>query len=252
MRSGAAYNYTVRSYGPISTTPRLALYALVPAAGTGSRIASGRPKQYLALAGRPMLWHSVRALCAAAIETVFVVLAPDDVEFAQHDWSALEARVEPLYCGGATRRDSVFNGLVAASAAVDADDWMLVHDAARPCLPRADLELLIGECGADAIGALLALPIADTVKRAGKDEAGVQRVTGTEDRTQLWLAQTPQMFRAGLLAQALRAARGAVTDEASAIEQLGLRPRLVTGSRENLKVTFAEDLAIAAAILERR
>jgi len=215
-------------------------------------MASGQPKQYLALAGRPMLWHAVRALCAAPVEIVFVVLAAGDGEYARHDWSGFGGRVEPLYCGGATRRDSVYNGLVAASAVVDVDDWVLVHDAARPCVPRADLDALIGECSADAIGGILALPVADTVKRAGKDEAGVQRVAGTEDRTQLWLAQTPQMFRAGLLAQALREASGRVTDEAAAIERLGLRPRLVTGSRENLKVTYPEDLAIAAAILARR
>ncbi|TAK37365.1 MAG: 2-C-methyl-D-erythritol 4-phosphate cytidylyltransferase [Betaproteobacteria bacterium] len=215
-------------------------------------MARGQPKQYLGLAGKPMLWHALRALCAVAVETVFVVLSAEDREFARHDWSAFGARVEPLYCGGATRRDSVYNGLVAASALVDVDDWMLVHDAARPCVPRADIEALIAECSADAIGGVLALPIAETVKRAGKDEAGVQRIAGTEDRTQLWLAQTPQMFRAGLLAQALRAAGGAVTDEASAIERLGLRPRLVTGSRENLKVTYPEDLAIATAILAAR
>lgn len=215
-------------------------------------MASGRPKQYLPLAGRPMLWHSVRALCAPAVETVFVVLAVDDAEFARHDWSGFGTRIEPLYCGGATRRDSVYNGLVAASAAVDVDDWMLVHDAARPCLPRADLAALIEACTPDGVGGILALPIAETVKRAGKDEAGVQRSTATEDRAQLWLAQTPQMFRVGVLAQALRQARGAVTDEASAVEQLGLRPRLVIGNRENLKVTYAEDLAIAEAILGAR
>jgi 2-C-methyl-D-erythritol 4-phosphate cytidylyltransferase len=135
---------------------------------------------------------------------------------------------------------------------VDADDWILVHDAARPCLPRRDLDSLLRECQADAVGGLLALPVAETVKKAAKDEAGVQRIAGTEDRAQLWLAQTPQMFRAGLLAQALRRATGPVTDEASAIEQMGLKPRLVTGSRENLKVTFAEDLAIAETLLGRR
>ena len=215
-------------------------------------MASGRPKQYLPLAGRPMLWHAVNAVCAPAIETVFVVLAAGDAEFARHDWSAFGERLEPLYCGGATRRDSVYNGLVAASAAVDVDDWMLVHDAARPCLPRADLSALIEACASDGVGGILALPTADTVKRAGKDEAGVPRIAATEDRAQLWLAQTPQMFRAGLLAQALRQARGAVTDEASAVEQLGLRPRLVTGNRENLKVTYAADLAIAEAILRGR
>jgi 2-C-methyl-D-erythritol 4-phosphate cytidylyltransferase len=215
-------------------------------------MADGAPKQYLPLLGKPMLWHSVRTLCAARLENVFVVLAPSDDEFARHDWSAFRGRLEPLYCGGETRRDSVYNGLIAASSVVDADDWMLVHDAARPCLPRADLERLIAECSADRIGGILALPVAETVKRVAKDEAGAQRIAGTEDRTQLWLAQTPQMFRAGLLSQALRDAKGSVTDEAAAIEQMGLRPRMVPGSRENLKVTYPEDLAIADAILRGR
>jgi len=230
----------------------LSLFALIPAAGAGTRIAGETPKQYLPLAGKPMLWHAVRAVGAAPVETVFVVLAPGDKRFAALDWSGCGARVEPLYCGGETRRDSVYNGLVAAMAAVDADDWVLVHDAARPCLPRADLERLIAECRGDAIGGILALPVADTVKRVSKDEAGAQRIAGTVDRAQLWLAQTPQMFRAGLLAQALKDAKGLVTDEASALESLGLRPRLVLGSRANLKVTYPEDLAIAAAILAGR
>ncbi len=230
----------------------MALFALIAAAGTGSRIARGAPKQYLPLAGKPMLWHSVRSLCAARPENVFVVLAPGDDEFARHDWSGFDGRVEALYCGGETRRDSVYNGLVAASAAVDADDFVLVHDAARPCVPSADLERLIAECSEDRIGGILALPVAETVKRVAKDEAGTQRIAGTEDRTQLWLAQTPQMFRAGLLMQALARARRNVTDEASAVEQLGLRPRMVAGSRENLKVTYPEDLAIAEAILRAR
>jgi 2-C-methyl-D-erythritol 4-phosphate cytidylyltransferase len=230
----------------------VSFYALIPAAGAGTRMAGGQPKQYLALAGKPMLWHAARALCAPQVETVFVVLAPGDERFAACDWSALGGRIEPLYCGGETRRDSVYNGLVAAMAAVDADDWILVHDAARPCLPRVDLERLIEECRGDAIGGILALPVADTVKRAAKDEAGALRVAGSEDRSQLWLAQTPQMFRAGLLAQALKDARSGLTDEASAVEAMGLRPRLVTGSRENLKVTFPEDLGIAEAIIARR
>ena len=230
----------------------MSLYALIPAAGAGTRMAGGQPKQYLALAGKPMLWHAARALCVPAVETVFVVLAPRDERFAAYDWSALGGRIEPLYCGGESRRDSVYNGLVAAMAAVDADDWILVHDAARPCLPRADLERLIAECKGDAIGGILALPAADTVKRAAKDEAGALRVAATEDRAQLWLAQTPQMFRAALLAHALKEARSRLTDEAGAIEAMGLRPRLVTGSRENLKVTFAEDLGIAEAILAGR
>jgi 2-C-methyl-D-erythritol 4-phosphate cytidylyltransferase len=230
----------------------LSVFALIPAAGSGSRLAGEQPKQYAMLAGRPMLWHAIRALCVPAVETVFAVLAPSDRTFASHDWSAFAGRLEPLYCGGETRRDSVYNGLVAAMAAVDADDWVLVHDAARPCLPRADLERLLAECSGDQIGGILALPVADTVKRAAKDEAGAQRVGASEDRSQLWLAQTPQMFRAGLLAQALQHAKMPVTDESGAIEQMGLKPRLVTGSRDNLKVTYAEDLAIAEAILRRK
>jgi 2-C-methyl-D-erythritol 4-phosphate cytidylyltransferase len=229
----------------------LALFALIPAAGTGTRFSGAAAKQYLALAGKPMLWHAIRSVCVKAVETVFVVLAPGDEQFRRLDLSAFDARVEPLYCGGATRRDSVYNGLVAMTPAMEADDWVLVHDAARPCLPQGDLERLIAECSADAIGGILALPAADTVKRAAKDEGGVQRIDGSEDRTQLWLAQTPQMFRAALLAQALQGARN-VTDEAGAIEQLGLKPRLVLGSRENIKVTFPEDMAIAEAILAKR
>jgi 2-C-methyl-D-erythritol 4-phosphate cytidylyltransferase len=186
------------------------------------------------------------------VAKVFVVLAPDDASFAREDWSAFEGRLETLYCGGQTRRESVYNALVAARDAWDADDWVLVHDAARPCLASQDLEALLAECKTDAIGGLLALPVADTVKKAAKDESGTQRVLSTEDRSQLWLAQTPQMFRAGLLVQALQRARGAVTDEASAVEQMGLKPKLVAGSRENIKVTWPEDLALAESILRRR
>jgi 2-C-methyl-D-erythritol 4-phosphate cytidylyltransferase len=236
----------------------LAFHALIPAGGSGSRFAPSvaadrdMPKQYQRLAGRPVLWHAINSVSLPPIENVFVVLAPDDQYFSGGDWSAFRGRLEPLYCGGATRRESVYNGMVAVMAELDADDWILVHDAARPCLPRDDLERLLREVGEDAIGGILALPASDTVKRAAKDEAGTQRVAGTEDRSQLWLAQTPQMFRCGLLTQALKAARGTVTDEASAVEQLGMRPRLVTGSRENIKLTFAEDMAIAEAILAAR
>lgn len=230
----------------------MTLYALIPAAGAGTRFQGETPKQYLPLAGRPMLWHAVNSVCAAPIRDVFVVLAPEDKRFAQFDWSAFGERLEPLYCGGETRRDTVYNGMVAAMAAVDADDWVLVHDAARPCLPVQDLANLIRETGDDEVGGILALPVAETVKRVAKDEAGVQRSAGTEDRKQLWLAQTPQMFRCGLLLDALQKAKAAVTDEAGAVEQMGLRPRLVTGSRENIKVTFPEDLQIAEAILLRR
>ncbi len=230
----------------------MSLFALIPAAGSGSRIAGEAPKQYLPIGGKPMLWHAIRAVCVPQVESVFVVLAPGDRAFARHDWSAFKGKLEPIYCGGETRRDSVYNGIVAAASAVEPDDWLLVHDAARPCLSKKDLKSLIAECKDDEVGGILAIPVSETVKKAGKDEAGVQRIASTEDRAQLWLAQTPQLFRAGLLAQALQQAKGPVTDEASAIEQMGLRPRLVAGSRENLKVTYPEDLAMAESILGRR
>jgi 2-C-methyl-D-erythritol 4-phosphate cytidylyltransferase len=194
-----------------------------------------------------MLWHAIRAVCVPPVRTVFVVLAPDDADFATHDWSAFAGRVEPLYCGGPSRCDSVHNGLVATMDEMDAADWVLVHDAARPCLSGEELMRLIAACENDDVGGILALPVSDTVKRENDG-----RIRATEARAGLWLAQTPQMFRAGLLLHALRQARGGVTDEASAVERLGLHPRLVQGSRENLKVTWPEDLALAEAILRRR
>ena len=114
------------------------------------------PKQYTPLAGRPMLWHAIRAVCVPPVESVFVVLAPGDRAFAQQDWDAFAGKLEPLYCGGETRRDSVYNGLVAAMAAVQADDWVLVHDAARPCLPRKDLDQMV-DLAILGIGELLGL-----------------------------------------------------------------------------------------------
>ena len=193
-----------------------------------------------------MLYHSVeRLLDAPGVEVVFVVLAPADTEFRRHDWSAFGGRLAPLYCGGASRRDSVLNGLVAAASAVDPNDWMLVHDAARPCLGRTELLRLIQEAGKDEVGGILAVPVSDTLKRS--DEEG--RILGTEPRDHLWQAQTPQMFRHGMLLRALRGVEH-VTDEASAVEALGYRPKLVEGSTKNLKVTFASDLDIADRILK--
>jgi 2-C-methyl-D-erythritol 4-phosphate cytidylyltransferase len=224
------------------------IFGLIPAAGSGSRFGIERPKQYLPLAGKPMLRHSIESLLAAPeVEVVFVVLAPADTEFREHDWSVFGERIAPLYCGGASRRDSVLNGLVAAASEVDPNDWMLVHDAARPCLARAELRRLIDAAGHDEVGGILAIPVSDTLKRA--DEEG--RILETEPRDHLWQAQTPQMFRHGTLLKALRDALH-VTDEAGAVEQLGYRPRLVEGSTENLKITFASDLRIAESILRDR
>jgi len=222
-------------------------FALVPAAGGGSRLGAATPKQYLTVAGHPLLYHALRELALnPRIERVFVVLAPGDTRFRAVAWGELGARMQPLYCGGETRAASVYNGLLAARDAIAGDDWVLVHDAARPCVSPAAIERLIGAVGEDGAGGLLALPVADTLKRGNGDG----RVAATEPRDGLWHAQTPQMFRYDVLIEALRRCGPAiVTDEASAIESMGLKPRLVMGESTNLKVTYPEDLALAAAIL---
>ncbi|UCV01818.1 2-C-methyl-D-erythritol 4-phosphate cytidylyltransferase [Dechloromonas denitrificans] len=223
-------------------------FAIVPAAGSGSRFGAEKPKQYLNLLGRPLIYHTLAALVACPeIERVWVVLSPDDPYWPQHDWSELGAKLETVRCGGATRAASVANGLQAAAMVASDDDWVLVHDAARPCLSAAMLAGLFEELANDAVGGILAVPVADTLKRA---DAG-QRVAATEPRDGLWQAQTPQMFRYGRLCEALEKCR-AVTDEASAIEALGLKPKLVRGDATNLKVTFPADLALAAMILRGR
>jgi 2-C-methyl-D-erythritol 4-phosphate cytidylyltransferase len=226
----------------------MAYYALVPAAGGGSRMGADVPKQYLPLLGRPLIWHTLATLCAVpALERVFVVLAPDDAEWQRHDWSAFGDRLEVLRCGGAQRADSVTHGLKAMRGRVGPEDWMLVHDAARACLSVAHVETLIREIGEDPVGGILALPVADTLKRA--DDAG--RAEATVPRDGLWQAQTPQMFRFSLLLDALEFAP-AVTDEASAVEALRLRPRLVAADATNFKVTYPLDLHLAEIILRDR
>lgn len=223
-------------------------YAIVPAAGSGSRFGAEKPKQYLDLLGRPLIFHTLAALVACpAIERVWVVLAPDDPWWPRYDWSELGPKLETVACGGATRAESVGNGLRAAAMVAADDDWILVHDAARPCLDQAMLAALFAELAADPVGGILAVPVADTIKRA--DDA--QRVAATEPRDGLWQAQTPQMFRYGLLREALDGTR-AVTDEAGAIEALGRKPKLVRGDATNLKVTYPADLALAAMILRAR
>lgn len=221
-------------------------YALVPAAGSGSRMGAELPKQYLELAGKPMIHHALSTLCACPeIATVFVVLAPGDEHFRQYDWSHCGGKLEPLYCGGATRAESVANGLMASE--LEPDDWVLVHDAARPCLTPAHVAALIAELHADEVGGILAVPVADTLKRAD----GERRIARTENREGLWQAQTPQMFRSGLLLQALAQCRE-VTDEASAVEALGLHPRLVAGESINFKVTYPQDIRLAEMVLKER
>jgi 2-C-methyl-D-erythritol 4-phosphate cytidylyltransferase len=223
-------------------------YALVPAAGSGARFGSGIPKQYLPLAGRPVIHHALDALCRCQrIERVWVVLSPDDPWWDAHDWSSLGVKLEALRCGGETRAESVVNGLTAVERVVADDDWMLVHDAVRPGLSQALLAALCDALREDPVGGLLAVPVADTLKRA---DAG-QRVAATESREGLWQAQTPQMFRYGLLRRAL-AGRDALTDEAGAVEAMGCRPLLVRSDAVNFKLTYPADLELAELALKAR
>jgi 2-C-methyl-D-erythritol 4-phosphate cytidylyltransferase len=222
-------------------------HALLPAAGNGSRAGSSLPKQYQAVLGRPLIAHTLQALRAVpAIDRVLVVIAPDDTH-----WVDMPG-VEAVRCGGATRAGSVFNGLSALrDAGVPDGDWVLVHDAARCLVTPEEIGSLVDACHDDAVGGLLALPLPDTLKA----EAG-GRVEQTIDRQHKWLAQTPQMFRLGALHAALAAARDSgfagITDEASAMERAGLRPRLVEGRASNFKVTYPHDFALAEAILRSR
>jgi len=221
-------------------------HALVPAAGFGARMGNELPKQYLPIAGRPMIAHALDTLCACAeLATVFVVLSPGDTQFHTYDWSRYGDKLQPLFCGGETRAESVANGLLASE--LEPDDWVLVHDAARPCLTQVHLGKLIAELRDDAVGGILAVPVADTLKRADAQ----QRIAYTEPREGLWQAQTPQMFRAGLLAEALSRC-SKVTDEASAIEALGLQPKLVLSEPTNFKVTYPQDLLLAELLLNQK
>ncbi|MCO5101567.1 MAG: 2-C-methyl-D-erythritol 4-phosphate cytidylyltransferase [Burkholderiaceae bacterium] len=221
--------------------------ALIPAAGTGTRVGATLPKQYLLLGPRTMLEWSVDALCAMPwIERIVVVVAPDDQRAAA--LLAARPRVEVLAHGGTTRRDTVLAGLHALTGRHEAGDWVLVHDAARPAVDEAALERLRDAVASSSIGGLLALPVGDTVKRIAGDS---HSVAATLDRTSLWAAQTPQMFRLGLLLGAL-AAHADVTDEASAIERAGYAPLLVEGTRANFKVTSAEDVALMRLVLAAR
>jgi 2-C-methyl-D-erythritol 4-phosphate cytidylyltransferase len=225
-------------------------FALIPAAGQGARMGSELPKQYLALLGKPMIYHAIkRFFDSPRIACVYVVLAPDDVYWLHYDWSEFGDKLKPLHCGGETRHASVLNGLNAIYYAISPKDWVLVHDAARPCLSDAQLEKLCTSIVEDDVGGLLAVPVSDTLKR----EDAEQRVSQTERREGLWQAQTPQMFHYGLLVKALESMDGeAPTDESRAIEHLELHPKLIESDSMNLKVTYPHDLELAELILENR
>jgi 2-C-methyl-D-erythritol 4-phosphate cytidylyltransferase len=223
--------------------------ALVPAAGSGARLGGQKPKQYLELARQPMVYHCLRAFAQVErIDQTYVLLHPDDSVWETLDRTGFACRVTALRCGGETRADTVRGGLAMLAESVNTDDWILVHDAARPLITASAINSLIDALAQDAVGGLLALPVADTVKR--EEES---RVVQTVARDRLWLAQTPQMFRYGLLREALaRSANHSITDEAQAVEAMGLQPRLVRGDARNFKITYPQDVALAELLLGDR
>ncbi|WP_395685242.1 2-C-methyl-D-erythritol 4-phosphate cytidylyltransferase [Caenimonas koreensis] len=232
----------MRTNTPASAPPRF--FALVPCAGTGSRAGTDGPKQYERIAGQPMVWHTLAAFGAVRrIARTLVVVAPADGFFERNHTSALV-----VACGGATRAASVRNGLYElVRVGASEQDWVLVHDAARCLITPALIDSLIDACLGDAVGGLLAHRLPDTLKREAQG-----RVVETIARDDKWLAQTPQMFRIGMLMQGLEHAGANVTDEASAIESLGHQPLLVPGGAQNFKVTYPDDFALAEAVLKGR
>ena len=228
-------------------------FALVPCAGSGSRAGTLKPKQYEHIGGQSMVMHTLAALQSVSrLQKIVVVVSPDDA----HEWP--DTAVQRMHCGGATRAQSVFNGLsqlltegAKDPQGVQASDWILVHDAARCLITELEINRLIDACMDDEVGGLLALPLPDTLKAAVNG-----RVSQTLPRQDKWLAQTPQMFRAGafhaaLLAKSAEQFEG-ITDEASAMEMAGFAPKLVVGSPHNFKVTYPPDFALAEDLLRSR
>ncbi len=226
----------------------MAIWAIIPAAGIGSRMQSGVPKQYLQINNQTVLAHALTRLSAVAeVECVVVALHPRDSH-----WATLALQEGPRLttcAGGDDRCRSVLNALAALQTRAQQDDWVLVHDAVRPCVTTGDICRLLGEVAEHPVGGLLAVPVSSTLKKAGADG----NICATVDRTDLWQASTPQVFRYGLLRKTLTDAIAAgvlVTDEASALELAGFAPRLVRGRADNIKITFPEDLPLASLILQ--
>ena len=223
--------------------PKPRFFALIPCAGQGSRAGTPLAKQYQLIAGKALVQHTLAAFAAVKrLAGTLVVVAPGDAFF---DATLADPSFSVAACGGASRAESVLNGLQALRrSGAQVHDWVLVHDAARCLIGAAQINRLIDACQDDDVGGLLALKLPDTLKA----ESG-GRVAGTVDRADKWLAQTPQMFRLGALVDALQKAGPAATDESSAMEAAGLRPRLVAGSAENFKVTYPDDFRLAEVIL---
>ncbi|WP_036303611.1 2-C-methyl-D-erythritol 4-phosphate cytidylyltransferase [Methylotenera sp. L2L1] len=222
-------------------------HIVIPAAGIGNRMETAIPKQYLPLSGKPMISYSIQTFFASPrIASINLALSPEDFFWRNLDLAA-NSRLQLHYTGGETRAQTVLNTLYAVKSQVDADDWILVHDAARPGLTLALLDILLDSLENDAVGGLLALPLADTLKQSSADG----RVKATIPRDGLWQAQTPQMFRYSLLTNALESFDGVPTDEAQAVEALGLEPKLVTGSLRNMKVTYPQDMALMEVFMQK-
>ncbi len=224
-------------------------WVVVPAAGRGTRVGGEIPKQYLNLLGRPLIRHTLERVAAhSRVTGLMIALAADDERWP--GWRELKGKPVHTCVGGSERADSVLAGLRALPGSVREKDWVLVHDAARPCLRRDDLDRLLDHGAAHEVGAILAAPVRDTLKRANAGGT----IDATEPRERLWRALTPQMFRRAALERALESALAAgetVTDEAMALERLGLKPMLVEGADDNIKVTTPADLALAEFLLAR-
>lgn len=225
-------------------------HAIILAAGGGTRMGANIPKQYLQIAGKPILLYTIDILSKHKnINKIFVLLSPNDRHFNSYDWTNFGDKIVPLYCGGNTRAETVLNGLNAIGNIVSEDDWILVHDAVRPCLDLESIDRLIHEVKDDPVGGVLAIPVVDTLKRSNTEN----RVLNTQPREHLWRAQTPQMFQYQLLRKAhLTVNPNSVTDEANTIEQLGLDPKLVMGTSYNIKVTYPDDLIVIETNLKHQ
>jgi 2-C-methyl-D-erythritol 4-phosphate cytidylyltransferase len=221
---------------------------VVPAAGVGKRMQADRPKQYLLLAGKPVIEHTLsRLLNSGAFQAVAVAISEEDPY-----WPELDISQHPKVItapGGKERADSVLSALKSLQDKADVNDWVLVHDAARPCLTASDIHLQIDTLKNDAVGGILALSSHDTLKHVDGDT-----ITATIDRKHIWRALTPQMFKYGMLRDALQQTEGnpAITDEASALELLGFKPKIVEGRPDNIKITRPEDLALAQFYMEQQ
>ena len=226
-------------------------WAVIPAAGIGERVGSKIPKQYLQVAGKTILEHSITPFVNSSYMVgITVAIHPQDTCFESLNLKNSASNKLHSVTGGATRAHSVLNALNSIEAKVDENDFVLVHDAARPCLSDSDLNHLIASCMAHDVGGIIGVRMTDTIKNVDKDG-----MVSTLDRENIWRAYTPQMFKFGLLRRAIQSALNDnvyITDEASAIEYIGYQPCIVEGDARNIKVTTAEDVALAEIFLKKK